>query len=76
MAPRWAVLVTYGLPSSSTRSHRLESTDKCVHIDKKGAAAIITVFNVRVRADCSASFSCTRLCLCGDGRGEETTQRL
>ena len=44
MAPRWAVWVTYGLPSSSTTwRYRLESTDKYVHIDKNGAAAIITV---------------------------------
>ena len=39
MAPRWAVLVTYGLPSSSTRSYRLESTEKYVHIDKNGGCS-------------------------------------
>ena len=43
MAPRWAAWVTYGLPSSSIRRYRLNSTDKYVHIDKNGAAAIITV---------------------------------
>ena len=43
LAPRWTAEITYGLPSSSIRRYRLKSTDKYVHIDKNGAAAIITV---------------------------------
>ena len=51
LAPRWTAEITYGLPSSSIRRYRLNSTDKYVHIDKNGAAANNNSFNVRVRAD-------------------------